>query len=630
MSFLAPLFLLLGLLAIPIIVMYMLRLRRREVMVSSTMLWRQLMRDREANAPWQKLRRNLLLLLQLLILAALVLALARPFLPIPSLVNQNVVVLLDGSASMLAGDVAPDRFRAAKAEAERLIADLGGTHQMTLIKAGQTPQVLAPATDDKGALRRALAAATADPAPADWAAAFALAAGAAQGYREARVVIISDGGLPDDLPPLPGETAFISVGERPDNLAIAALATAVTPGQDDDAIQLLAGVRNEGTQSRAALLSLTVDGTLFDARRITVPPGQTINETWTLPGETAVIEAHLSDNESDYLAADDRAWTVHGGGVSNRALLVTEGNRFLEQVYTVLPGVEAFKTGPGGDLTAQPFDFYVFDSVPLPEQLPAADLFIINPQPGEAAASDPEFPLQVSGVFTNPVTVRVADSPLLTFVDWRNVHIRRARQVNAPWAQSLVAAEAGPLLLAGERDGRRWAILTFDLRESDLPLQIAFPVLIANITTWLSPGQAFDAAATVQPGDPVSLTPGGTTTAVTVQKPDETTWTAEVGDAPLVFNETGQLGVYRVFLRDETGTRPGGRFAVNLFSPAESSIRPRPAPDFLAAAADTAVAEDVGQRELWPWLLAAAIIVLGIEWWVHFRGARLPALLRRQ
>lgn len=389
-------------------------------------------------------------------------------------------------------------------------------------------------------------------------------------------------------------------------------------------------MRNEGAQRRAALLSIVVDGTLFDSRRIQAPPETTINESWTLPGETAVIEAHLSDNEGDYLPADDRAWTVHAGGVNNRALLVTEGNRFLEQVYTVLPGVEAFKTGPGGELTTQPYDFYVFDSVPLPEELPDADLFVINPQPSPAAASDPDFPLQVTGSFSDTVAVRVADSPLLTFVDWRNVHIRQAQQVSAPWAQSLVSAEGGPLLLTGERNGHRWAILSFDLRQSDLPLQIAFPVLIANITNWLSPGQAFDTAATLQPGDPVSLAPGGTTSVVRVQKPDETTWTAEVTDQPLVFNETDQLGVYRVFLQDETGTRPGGRFAVNLFSPAESKIQPQPAVAFLAAETEATAQEEVGQRELWPWLLAAAIIVLIIEWWVHYRGARLPAALRRQ
>ena len=119
MPFLTPLFLLLGLLAGPIILLYMLRLRRQEMRVSSTLLWQKLLRDREANAPWQRLRRNLLLILQLLILAFLVLALARPFIPVSTVVSGNVVVLLDASASMQATDVEPNRFAAAQADLNR-------------------------------------------------------------------------------------------------------------------------------------------------------------------------------------------------------------------------------------------------------------------------------------------------------------------------------------------------------------------------------------------------------------------------------------------------------------------------------------------------------------------------------
>ncbi|MBI3762710.1 MAG: BatA domain-containing protein [Chloroflexi bacterium] len=84
----SPLALALSLLAAPIIILYMLKLRRREVEVSSTMLWSLLLRDREANSPWQKLKRNLLLLLQLLLLLLLVVALARPFIPVPTQARQ--------------------------------------------------------------------------------------------------------------------------------------------------------------------------------------------------------------------------------------------------------------------------------------------------------------------------------------------------------------------------------------------------------------------------------------------------------------------------------------------------------------------------------------------------------------
>lgn len=628
MSFLTPLFLLLGLLAVPIILLYMLRLRRREMLVSSTMLWQKLMRDREANAPWQRLRRNLLLLLQLLILAALVFALARPFLPVPSVVSGSVVILLDGSASMLATDVEPDRFTFAKERVDELINDLGGSDQMTLILVGQTPEVLASATSDRNTLREALEQAQAGPVAADWSAAFALATGAAQGFREARIAVVSDGGLPADLPPLPAESVYIPIGTSFENLAISALATRDT----DSGPQLFASVTNYGRLDQQALISLDLDGSLFDSRRVTVPAGDHSNLTWDLPDNAAVIQARLSDNENDNLSIDDSAWAVHEGGVSNRALLVTEGNRFLETVFSILPGMEVFRAAPGAELPTaeeEQFDLYIFDSVPLPSPPPAADLLVINPQPAtseteETESSAADAPFSVTGVFSNTSIIRLADSPLLQFVDWSNVHVRQSQAVSAPWAQPLVTAEGGPLLLNGEQGGYRIAIITFRLQDSDLPLQIAFPVLMANITGWLNPGRAFDAPTGLTPGTPVNITPGAGTTHVLVEKPDGNVWTAEVGDEAVIFAETEQSGLYNVILRDPNGDQPAGRFAVNLFSTAESTIGPAPAIMLGQTAVETADEDDVGQRELWPWLAAVAFIVLLAEWWVYHRGTRLP------
>ncbi len=584
--------------------------------MSSTLLWQKLLRDREANAPWQKLRRNLLLLLQLLILAALVLALARPFFPVPSVISGSTVVLLDASASMQATDVTPSRFEAAKAEVANLINDLGGVNQMTLIHVGDTPTVLAAATSDKTLLRRALENAQPTTAAPNWEAALALAAGAAQGFRDGRIVIVSDGGLSGDLPPLPTTPVYLPVGASGENLAISALATRAA----ESGPQLFASIANQGVLDQTALFSLTLDGVLYDSRRISVPAGSTTNLTWDLPDGTAAIEARLSVHENDYLALDDAAFAVHEGGVSNRALLVTEGNLFLEQVFSVLPGVEAFKAGPGSGLTQEAFDLVVFDGVPLPDPLPQADMLIINPPVGDAGL------LNVTGVFSNTVAIRLADSPLLQFVDWRNVHVRQAKNVEAPWAQTLVQAEGGPLLFTGEQNGQRLAVLTFDVRDSDLPLQIAFPILMANITSWLSPGRGFDAPTGLQPGDPVSISPAAATTAVLVTKPDGSVWQTPVGEAALIFPETDQLGLYQVRLQDNEGAQSAGSFAVNLFSPAESAIFPAEVLDIGQVTVTTEDEGNVGQREWWPWLLLAAILILIVEWWVHYRGVRLPKL----
>src|SRR5204863_2813437 len=97
--------------------MYLLKLRRTEAIVPSTLLWTRLMADVEANAPWQRLRRSLLLLLQLLLVAILALLAARPFLERPAGLAGDVVLVLDTSASMAATDISPNRLEAAKTAA---------------------------------------------------------------------------------------------------------------------------------------------------------------------------------------------------------------------------------------------------------------------------------------------------------------------------------------------------------------------------------------------------------------------------------------------------------------------------------------------------------------------------------
>src|SRR5258706_12844360 len=115
MPLLAPLALA-GLIFIPLIVaFYLLRLRRAERTVSSTFLWQQLVRDLEANAPWQRLRRSLLLLLQLLLVAILALLAARPYLERPAGLARAVGIVLDTSASLAPTAVTPSRIEAAKA-----------------------------------------------------------------------------------------------------------------------------------------------------------------------------------------------------------------------------------------------------------------------------------------------------------------------------------------------------------------------------------------------------------------------------------------------------------------------------------------------------------------------------------
>ena len=149
MNFLAPAAFFLGLTLPIIIALYLLKLRRTDQRVSSTYLWRRMVRDVEANAPWQRLRWNLLMVLQLLILTLLIFALARPFSWQQGVGSQSVIFIIDHSASMQATDVNPSRLEAARDTALRLIADLPEGARITVIAAGDKAQVLLSSSQDR-------------------------------------------------------------------------------------------------------------------------------------------------------------------------------------------------------------------------------------------------------------------------------------------------------------------------------------------------------------------------------------------------------------------------------------------------------------------------------------------------
>ncbi|RLD00618.1 MAG: hypothetical protein DRI77_00120 [Chloroflexi bacterium] len=610
MSFLTPLALIFAGLSIPILIMYMLKLRRRDVLVSSTLLWRRLLRDREANAPWQRLRRNLLLLLQLLILALLTLALARPFVPAPTVVSGSVVILLDSSASMQASDVAPTRFDAAREAAQEIVAGLGVGDVATIIAVGPQPRLLASPTGDRAILRRALDNAAPTAGPADWEAAFALSAGGLVGAEDVRAIIISDGALPETLPPLPGEIRFVGVGGGSDNLAITALATR----EGAEGPQAFLRLVNYGESDAEPLIEFSADGVLFDVRRLPISAHNSAALTLTdLPYDMRVLQAQLSTE--DALPLDDIAWATHTPPASGRVLLVSEGNLFLERALTALPGVELVRLSPDQLVPDEDYALYVFDTA-LTGTLPSANLWLIGP----AVSS--------GGSFTATTVAHVAaDDPLLRYVDLSDVHILQAHAVEPPpGARVLVEAEGGPLLFVAERSEGRLAVLTFDLRDSDLPLQIAFPILTANLVDWLLPrgglatiaGEGWEG---IRPGDPVPIPSDPEATEIRVTAPDSTRHVLPVGEKVPVFAATDQLGLYLIEQRDRSDTvLQSAVLTVNLFDEAESDIAPRASVRVGQTEITAAAREEEGHREFWPWLAGAALVVLVVEWWTYQRG----------
>lgn len=636
MSFLTPLALIALALAIPIVLMYMLRLRRREVVVSSTFLWRQILRDQEANTPWQRLRRNLLLFLQLLILLLLALALARPYITVPAVSSGRIALLIDASLSMNASDSADgSRLAEAQRRAREIVDTISDADTITIIRVGAAAEVMSPYSADRVQLNAAIAAIQPGYGGADWNAALTLAAAGAQGAEDFSVVLISDGAdfapgstTAPNLPAIPGSLNYVRVGESSENLAVTALATRALPGEPP---QLFGQITNYGPRDSEAIFSLRVDGELFAAERVTVPAGGDLPfVSSALPAAFTTLQADISAPAGvqwiDYLAEDNAAFAVQSGRGPRRILLMSQGNRFLEQVLRALPNTAAFQANPGGGLPRDSFDLYVFDGW-LPGVLPDADMLIFDPPESSALFSVGRTITLEDGadLFANPRARR--DDPRMAFIDVSGLNVAAFREVRAPWAVPLIENDGGPLLLAGETGGRQIAIVTFDLRQSDLPLQIAFPVLMASLLDWFTPQQIVSAPEGLRVGETIAVTPPAEATAVRIILPDGTTRSLPIDRRTLSFTETMLPGIYRAEALAGEDVIESAAFAVNPLT-TESGIQPQVTIQLGSAVIEGMQEEEVGQREFWSWLAAAALIVLLIEWYAYHRRLRAPTLFR--
>lgn len=626
MNILNPIALLFALLAIPIILLYILRLQRREQKVSSTLLWRQVVLDREANTLWQKLRRNLLLILQLATLAFLVFALLRPYISLPGGLNGRLIVLMDASASMRATDVLPSRFDAAKEQARNLISGMGVGDEMSLILVDSNPRALTGITSDRGELLAALDASKASLGQANWAAAISL--GSATANEQSTFIVISDGAHSEDLKLLQRQTRFVPIGVNGDNLSISTLSLRKTLR----GLAAFVRVTNNGKQDDDSLVSLRADnGTLLDARTVKIPAGQSIS--WTIndiDANTASVRASIDKANHNNLAADDVVYAVSANTALRRALLVTRGNRFLEQALANLPNIQVSRAVTTGvtTLDSRPFDVYILDSMnaDLSALPPRANVLFIGPQQVFTATD----------TFSNTGYVRTVPHPIAQSLNWRTVNVQATPLIEAPaWLKPVIQSQGGPLLFAGEfpaelagKDSepplQRVVVLPFELRRSDLPLQLAFPILMLNSIEWLAPPQGMTIPASVKPGEVVNLPRGAQ-----VSLPD----TSALGGTTVTvdqrgFANTDALGPYAVTFGDVSGA-----FAVNFFNSIESEISPNPQlviGEQKENESNILTNNTLSQRELWRWLAALALLVLFVEWWIYQRGVpSLKGIFRR-
>jgi hypothetical protein len=587
-SFLAPAAFGLLSLAIPLIVLYMLRSRRQRVEVPSIYLWQQMEQFVSAAIPWQRLRITAALLLQLLALAVFALLLARPFIREETLLGPHSVLIIDTSGSM----AMEGRLDAARDQALSLIDDVSEEKLVSIVEAGPDPTVRAAFGRDEDLLAAAIQDLEPTGGGEDLAGALRLARGLATPDRPTTLVFLSDGGFEGALPEPINDARHLRFDASGANLAITAFGTSAG---DSGTTRVFVEVSNFDATDRAATVELLVDDLPVGTVDLAIPAGGERRELLAVdagPGQTVV--ARLAGNE-DSLPLDDEAALVLTAGVDLAVTVVGTGSFFLDALLGSLEGV--------GPAEGVPPDLLIVDR---------GSAAVVDRPAWIIAPTEPPAGLTVTGRLDNPVvTFQRPGEPMLDGIDLADLAIAEAQILDAPgWIPILTAGDV-PLILIGDVAGQRAVYFAFDLTRSNLPVQVTFPVLGARIIEYLA-GNPVGAGAAAPAGTPIPLAapPGFTAVA---ELPDGTT--RELATGTLYFTGTGRPGIYRISYENaDTGETRAGPVAVRRFAPQESA---GPARDIGVVAPDTGSGDEATLLREWaPWILGALLVVVVIEWWV--------------
>jgi len=568
-----------------IVALYFLKHRRRRLVVSSALLWKRVLANRIENSLFERLRRLLSILIAVTIGLLIAMSIARPEIDWLTGKTRRTVIVLDTSPTMQAR-MSDGRTRwQHAADAARSLVNQGSvrTEFRIVDTAGQYDWAY---TTDHKELRRQID----DMHPVNIATRFPRMETPAADAKDApQVYLITDGVSSLGVPA--GVTSISEFQAAP-NVGITAFEVRSVPSSLL-AYEAYLEVTNFGKNPRNVEIIVSGAGQQRVTRSVQIEAGKSYKESMDISkldggGVRASIRA-----DGDAFSPDDVAYAYLPVKRRAKTLLVTTGNKFIESVLKLDPMVELTVTNPAGYTGSGDFDAYVFDRF-APQQQPARPALIIGAQ------TAPWLPKSVGAIAKPNFETRQENHPVMKHVILNDVSVERAARIDPANLTTLAASAAGtPLIVASERP--QWVMLTFDLDSSDFPYHAGFPVFIDNAMSWFGRDRL---ALRRMPG--VVEVP---MTSAQVRTMDGRTIPSREGINGTVF-ETSDPGLYVASQGDVSQY-----VAVNFANRQYSDINNSHVRENKAGIAEAPLL----RRELWFYMLCAAMLLMGAEWFTYHR-----------
>jgi Ca-activated chloride channel homolog len=604
------------------IALYILKMRRRAVAVPFAKIWQRILRDQDATSLFSQLKRLLSLLLQLALLAMMLIALGDPRLAASVMQGRSVVVLIDASASMKAVDVAPSRIEAAKEKVRQMARGLSGTDRMLVAQMDAAITPLSTLTSDITELEAAISAVQPTDARADFPRGLRFAADTLRGQHLPEIIVASDGALGEAHDALGDvhigdiKLSFVPIGERGKNVGITEFSVRRYP-LDKSRYEVMLEVTNTHDEPTEVELSLLGDGEVVDITRLKLGPKERLPRFYpNLSGASRTLEARLrnADGSQDDLPADDHAYALLPERRRVRVQTVTAGNTYLEAALLLDEYLEVVTVSPDKYPASGKFDVTIFDGV-APAYVEGSGAALYFDPKGDAAPVKYGKDLKDYGF-----DGWEKKSPLLRWMVLDTIGIGRGKELVGTDEDKLVAWSADErsgkkrgVVVSGKRDGHRFLAVGFDPRESDMVLRIAWPLFLLNsINDFVEEDTRY--LSSFRTGEIWKIPAPQGLAKVLLEGPDKVVREVPVHDGRAVV--LGQnAGFYKL-----TAGPIETSFAANLSDVVESTIGPGKEMKIDGQLAGAPSGFTIGvRREVWIYLLAAAVAVSTLEWLTYHR-----------
>lgn len=546
-SSLWPLFLLISIPAL--IVLYILKRKHKEVIISSSFLWNEVYKNTRANTPWEKLRKNIMLLLQAIILLSIILALMKPFINYGGKVYKNVVIVIDNTASMstVYGEVS--RLEKSKDMAKKYINSTKEGTNTYIISYDGNSNLLLNGDFNKEKSEEIIDSIKQTYGSGDIKEVITFVSAIGNGIEESfETMIFTDKNI--SLGDINGK--IVCLANDGNNASV----DNVSHKFVEDEFKVIATITNRGSEIYEG------DFSLYDGEKLVAVESLnlSIDESKTLSFNLDNINGEYLKGQlsrKDLIEHDNWYYHVLGEEKVKKILLITQQNVFLEKALKSIVNSEVYKTNDPSNISSiDDYDLYVFDNI-TPEIIPSkGSLLFINPLSNEL------FNIFEGGEGGKASVVKGEVSKYLEDTQFT---LSNYNTIDIPYyGKGLLSVEDQYVGFKGELNNRKIVALSFELHNSDFVLKKEFPIFIYELGEELVSSKIIS-RNNYNSGEEIVIKSEILNGEISIEYPSGNNKSLQIGNEVDYYNE---LGIYKIKYDDKNEI-----FSVNFPTSTESDTK---------------------------------------------------------